>query len=719
MSPGRARSAAAPGAGAGPPWPWGVARRGESVHSGAVANRLAHATSPYLQQHADNPVDWWEWGPEAFAEAARRDVPVLVSIGYAACHWCHVMAHESFEDPEIAALLNASTVAVKVDREERPDVDATYMAATLALTGSGGWPMTVWVTPDGRPFYAGTYYPPARVGQTPAFREIVGAVVEAWTTRREEVVGSAARITAAVARDRGAVGGSAPLDALVADTALTATGVIYDEVHGGFGRAPKFPPSMLLEWLLRRSRRGGPHDRRAARALEMATRTLESMARGGIYDQLAGGFARYSVDATWTVPHFEKMLYDNAQLVRVYAHWWRTTGSPLARRITEETATWLLTELRTAEGGFASSLDADSPDADGHPREGAYYVWTPAQLHEALGDQDGTWVAELCRVLDGGSFERGTSVLRLPADPADPGRWAALRDRLSTARAARRPPARDDKVVTAWNGLAIAGLADAGDLLGRGDWVLAAREAADLLLRVHLVHGPAGARLVRASRDGRAGRAPGVLEDYAGVAEGLLALTGATGEARYLAAAGHLLDTVLDHFVGPDGSLMDTADDQTDPVVARVRRPREVADGPTPSGSAAAAGALVAYAALTGSTRHREAAERALSEPLLLAGEHPTAAGWALAVLEAVIDGPRQVALVGPPDHPASQELRRAALAASAPGMVLVSGEPDSPGLPLLAGRPLVDGRPTAYVCRGFVCDRPTAAPRELAAALT
>ncbi len=696
-----------------------VATRRRWVHSGGVANRLSSATSPYLQQHADNPVDWWEWGPEAFAEAKRRDVPVLVSIGYSACHWCHVMAHESFEDPEIADLLNAGVVAVKVDREERPDVDGTYMAATQALTGSGGWPMTVWVTPDGRPFYAGTYYPPRTVGGTPAFRQVIDAVVDAWATRREEIVGSAARISAAVARGWPAPDGSAPLDALVADTALAAVGVTYDEVHGGFGRAPKFPPSMLLEWLLRRSRRGGPHDRRAVRALEMASGTLEAMARGGIYDQLAGGFARYSVDATWTVPHFEKMLYDNAQLLRVYAHWWRVTGSPLARRVTEETATWLLTELRTPEGGFAASLDADSPGADGSPREGAYYVWTRAQLREALGEADGAWVAELCRVLEGGSFERGTSVLRLPADPTDPARWAVLRDRLRVARSARPAPTRDDKVVTAWNGLAIAGLADAGALLDRPDWVAAAREAADLLLRVHLASGPGRARLLRASRDGAPGHAPGVLEDYADLAEGLLALVGATGEARYLAAAGDLLDTVLGHFAAPDGSLMDTADDQTDPVVARVRRPREVTDGPTPCGSAAAAGALVGYAALTGSTRHRELAERALGGPLLLAGEHPTAEGWALAVLEAILDGPRQVAVVGPPDDPATRELRRAALAGTAPGAVLVVGEPDSPGLPLLADRPLVDGRPTAYVCRGFVCDRPTTAPEDVAAALT
>ncbi len=685
-----------------------------------MANRLARATSPYLQQHADNPVDWWEWGPEAFAEAKRRDVPVLVSIGYAACHWCHVMAHESFEDPEIAGLLNETVVAVKVDREERPDVDAAYMAATQALTGGGGWPMTVWVTPDGRPFYAGTYYPPRPVGATPAFRQVIEAVADAWVTRREEVVGSAARISAAVARGWPAAVGSAPLDALVADTALTAAGVTYDEVRGGFGGAPKFPPSMLLEWLLRRSRRGGPRDRRAARALEMSSRTLEAMARGGIYDQLAGRVRpvqrRRDVDRAAlredalrqrpAAPGLCALVAGHRLAPRPPGR--RGDGHLAARRAAHRRGRLRLVARRRLPRCRRPARTRARTTCGRRPS---------SARRSARRTAPGSPSCAGCST--GGSFERGTSVLRLPSDPADPGRWAALRDRLRAARAARTPPTRDDKVVTAWNGLAIAGLADAGDLLDRPDWVVAAREAADLLLRVHLTTGPGGARLVRASRDGAAGHAPGVLEDYADLAEGLLALVGATGEARYLAAAGDLLDTVLDHFAAPDGALFDTADDQTDPVVARVRRPREATDGPTPCGTAAAGGALVGYAALTGSTRHREAAERALAAPLLLAGEHPTAEGWALAVLEAILDGPRQVAVVGPPGRPgdrAAATRRRSQGARPAP--CSSPGEPDSPGLPLLADRPLVDGRPAAYVCRGFVCDRPTSVPEELAAAL-
>jgi hypothetical protein len=413
------------------------------------------------------------------------------------------------------------------------------------------------------------------------------------------------------------------------------------------------------------------------------------------------------------------MLYDNAQLLRVYAHWWRASANPLARRVVEETAEWLLADLRTADGGFASSLDADSPGADGQPAEGAFYVWTPDQLAQVLGEADGGWVAELCRVFDGGSFERGASVLRLPADPDDPVRWAELRRRLREVRRRRARPARDDKVVAAWNGLAIAALAEAGAQLDRPEWVVAAREAADLVLRVQVRHEVDGLHLARTSLDGMAGAAAGVLEDYADLAEGLVALVCVTGEARYLAAAGELLDAVLARFADRDGVLHDVAADELDPVLARVRRPRDLADGPTPSGTAAAANALVSYAALTGSSRHRAAAERALAGPLLLAPEHPLAAGWALVGLEAILDGPRQVAVVGPPDDPGTRALHRVALAATAPGAVLATGSPDTAGLPLLADRPLIGGGPAAYVCRGFVCDRPTTDPSELALQLS
>ncbi|WNB84383.1 N-acylglucosamine 2-epimerase [Cellulomonas sp. ATA003] len=516
------------------------------------------------------------------------------------------------------------------------------------------------------------------------------------------------------------VGGALPggaatgLDPGVVDDAVAGIAQGYDAAHGGFGRAPKFPPSMVLEWLLRHHARTGSAD-----ALAMAEGTLEAMARGGMYDQLGGGFARYSVDATWTVPHFEKMLYDNALLLRVYAHWWRATGSPLAHRVVTETAGWMLRELRTDAAGFASALDADSEG-----REGAFYAWTPAQLRAVLGDDDGAWVADLLGVTAAGTFEHGSSVLQLRADPpaGDAPRWADLRARLLAARETRPRPGRDDKVVSGWNGLAIAALADAGSLLGRPEWVGAATDAARLLVDVHVRPGTGGApgsRLVRTSRDGVAGSAAGVLEDYADVAEGLLALWSATGDPRWCDHAGSLLRTVLDHFGDGSGGFFDTSDDETDTVLARIRRPQDPADGPVPAGGAAAAGALLTFAALTGSLEHREAAEAALREPLRISERYPRAAGWALAVAEAVLDGPREVAVVGPPGDDATRALLATARAATAPGLVVAMADATSGAgddLPaLLRDRPLVDGRPAAYVCRGFVCDRPTTDPAELA----
>ena len=703
-----------------------------------MANRLAHSTSPYLQQHANNPVDWYEWGDEAFAEARRRDVPLLISVGYAACHWCHVMAHESFEDEAVAGYMNAHFVNVKVDREERPDVDAVYMEATQAMTGQGGWPMTVVATPQGEPFYCGTYFPPRPTHGMPSFSQVLQAMADAWVHRRGEIDQSASSIRDALAGR--APDAALPHGQLIDDAALERVlGELvrgYDAERGGFGGAPKFPPSMLLEWLLRRDARVG-----SEQALRMASRTLEAMARGGMYDQLGGGFARYSVDADWVVPHFEKMLYDNALLLRVYAHWWRSTASPLALRVVTETADWLLRELRTSEGGFASALDADSTGPDGHPHEGAFYAWAPTELREVLGDDDGAWAAELFEVTPSGTFEHGRSVLQLLTDVGgrDAERYESVRTRLLEARESRPRPARDDKVVAAWNGLAIAALADAGALLDRPDWVDAATVAAELLVGVHLGRTSGSLRLARTSRDGRAGTAPGVLEDYADTAEGLLALHQATGDPRWTTLAGDLLDEVLTRFADGARGFYDTAEDQTDPVLARIRRPRDPADGPAPSGQAAAAGALLTYAGLTGSSAHREAAERALTEPLLVATRFPRAAGWALAVAEAVLDGPREVAVVGAYDDPRTHDLRRIALRSPAPGLVLavrgrgwpstLQGQPGTPqagppraGAPnavaLLADRPQVEGRPTAYVCRGFVCDRPTTDPAELTAQL-
>ena len=677
-------------------------------------NRLAGVTSPYLLQHADNPVDWWPWGPDAFEEARRRDVPVLLSVGYAACHWCHVMAHESFEDAELAGYLNERFLPVKVDREERPDVDAVYMEAVQAATGQGGWPMTVFLTPGGEPFYFGTYFPPAPRHGMPSFRQVLEGVHAAWTERRDEVAEVSARITADLAA-RGDVYGAAgqlPPGEAELHQAAVELGRTYDEERGGFGGAPKFPPSMALEFLLRHHAATG-----SAAALRMAGETCAAMARGGIYDQLGGGFARYAVDAEWVVPHFEKMLYDNALLLRVYLHLWRATGSDLARRVALETADFLLAELRTPEGGFASALDADSPGPDGHSHEGVFYAWTPAQLAEVLGPEDGARAAALFLVTALGTFEDGMSVLQLPADPApaDAAWFGSVRARLLAARAARPRPSRDDKVVAAWNGLAIAALAETGALLDRPEYVEAALAAADLLLSVHLT--PEG-RLLRTSRDGRPGANAGVLEDYADTAEGFLALYSVTGEASWLTLGGLLLDTVLEQFADESsGAFYDTAAD----AEKLIRRPQDPTDNATPSGWSAAAGALLGYAALTGSARHRSAAEGALGVVTALGPRAPRFIGWGLAVAEALVDGPREIAVVGPEDPDpdsaaATAALHRTALLATAPGAVVAVGAPDTPGVPLLAGRPLRGGRPTAYVCRHFSCDAPVTEAAALAA---
>ena len=656
-----------------------------------MANRLADATSPYLAQHADNPVDWWPWCEEAFAEARRRNVPVLLSVGYAACHWCHVMAHESFEDKEVAEVLNDRFVAVKVDREERPDIDAIYMAATAAMTGHGGWPMTCLLTPSGEPFFCGTYFPKE------GFLRLLDAVTEAWTARQDEVLTTSGRIVQAL--QAALVAGEArTLGEAELGQAAARLGQHYDRAHGGYGSAPKFPPSMVLEFLLRHHARTG-----AAAALEQVRGTCEAMARGGIYDQLAGGFARYSVDAEWIVPHFEKMLYDNAQLLRVYLHLWRATRSPLAERVAHETAQFLLRDLRTEEGVFASALDADTEGV-----EGLTYAWTPEQLVDVLGTADGTAAAGLLGVTAQGTFELGSSTLRLRTDPRDRRWWAGVRDKLLAARNERPQPARDDKAITAWNGLAIAALAEAGVLLEQPAYLVAARDCADYLLSRHLIEG----RLHRSSRAGSVSDAMGVAEDYGDLAEGLLALHQATAEPRWLEAAGELLEVALTRFADGEGGFFDTADD----AEALFSRPRDASDNASPSGQSALAGALLSYSALTGSARHRQAADAAIAAAGELAVREPRFAGWTLAVAEAACAGPVQVAIVG--SGPVAHGLLTAARHSSSPGLVLAFGKPDAPGLPLLANRPLLAGEPAAYVCRGFVCERPVGTVAELLAAL-
>ncbi|MBU8834292.1 thioredoxin domain-containing protein [Mycolicibacterium goodii] len=654
-----------------------------------MANLLNRSTSPYLRQHADNPVHWREWTPEALAEAAARDVPIMLSIGYAACHWCHVMAHESFEDREVAALANANFVCIKVDREERPDLDAVYMNATVALTGQGGWPMTCFLTPDGRPFFCGTYYP------KPNFMQLLTAVAETWRDRRDEVEKASDQITTELRKMAGGLpGGGPPVAPDLCDHAVAAVLADEDARHGGFGGAPKFPPSALLEGLLRHYERTG-----SSTALTAVERTCEAMARGGIYDQLSGGFARYSVDPYWVVPHFEKMLYDNALLLRAYAHLARRTESVLGRRIASETADFMIAELGDLDM-FTSSLDADAAG-----REGSTYVWTPAELRDVLGDDDGNWAAAVFAVTDEGTFEHGASVLQLPADPDDPVRFETIRAALLTARRARPQPARDDKVVTAWNGFAITALAEASVALQRPELLDAASRCARRLVDLHIVDG----RLRRASLGGAVGASAGILEDHAALATALLTLYQQTG--AWLPEARHLLDVALDHFADPaqPGRWFDTADDAETLMV----RPADPIDGATPAGASLIAEALQQAAYLTGSSRYAEAAQAALSTAVPILARAARSGGHWLAVAEAQLRGPIQIAVACEPPS----DLLTAARTLAPGGAVVVGGPVDSSEL--LRGRDRVDGADAAYVCRGTVCDLPVTTVEDLADAVS
>ncbi|WP_227996650.1 thioredoxin domain-containing protein [Nocardia australiensis] len=696
-------------------------------------NRLASATSPYLRQHAGNPVDWWEWDAEALAEAAARDVPILLSIGYASCHWCHVMAHESFEDEATAALMNANFVCVKVDREERPDLDAVYMNATVAMTGQGGWPMTCFLTADGEPFYCGTYYPKVPRGGMPSFTQLLTAIIDTWQQRRDEVNKASAQVTEALrAQAAGLPGGDFTIGVELLDHGVAAVLRDVDDKHGGFGGAPKFPPSALLEGLLRSWERTDD-----AAVFDAVIRTAESMARGGIYDQLRGGFARYSVDNAWLVPHFEKMLYDNAQLLRAYAHLARRTGLawPFALRVTEEVAQFLLDDLGTEQGGFASALDADTHlEAGGPGVEGATYVWTPAELVAELGSIDGAWAAEVFGVTTAGNFEQGTSILTrrtdpdaiAASDPDVPARFERIRTILRAVRDRRPQPDRDDKVVTAWNGMAITALAEAGAAHAYSEWVVAAARCARFLLAEHVVED----RVLRASLGGVAGAAPGVLEDYAWLATGLLALHQATGEPSWLHDAQRLLDKAIEHFADPDsaGSWFDTADD----AETLVTRPRDPIDGATPAGASALAEALLTASVASDparAVRYRELADQTLTRGAVVLARASRSAGQWLAVAEAALRGPIQVAIARPAGaSPGAAEMSvtdvgtqtRSLLTLarkSAPGgSIVIAGEPDS--VPSLAERPLVNGMAAAYVCRGSVCDLPVSTVAELRTAL-
>lgn len=661
-----------------------------------MTNRLGAATSPYLRQHADNPVHWVEWSDEAFAQARERDVPVLLSIGYAACHWCHVMAHESFESTALAAQMNQHFVCIKVDREERPDLDAIYMAATVAMTGQGGWPMTCFLNHDGEPFYCGTYYPPTPRGGMPGFGQVLSAISDTWQTRRDEVARAAESITDHLRANAGAVPVGPVIDRGLISAAVTEILGDEDRRAGAFGGAPKFPPSALIEALIRVDEYGLAD----APVLDVAERACEAMARGGIYDQLAGGFARYAVDSDWVVPHFEKMLYDNALLLRAYAHLHRRTGNRLAARIVEEAVAFLDDALWTGTG-YASSLDADTDGV-----EGLTYVWTPEQLIEVLGHDDGHWAATLFAVTADGTFEEGVSTLQLLADPDDEARYRQLREQLLAARALRPQPARDDKVVTVWNALTITALVEAGWALDRPDWIARAEVAADTLWSSHRVDG----ELRRASLDGRVGEPVGALEDYAALATALLALHQASGDVHWRDRALELLDRAIDIFADAHapGSWFDAPDGRL------ITRPRDPVDGATPAGGSLMAEALLTAGMLApeqDSTRYLDLADQTLARAGLVLQKLPRSAGHWLAVAAARLAGPIQVAVAEPAgsDHELIAAVRKAAPG----GAVIVAGQRDS--LPLLEQRGPVNGKDSAYLCRGQVCDLPVTTADDLA----
>ncbi len=648
-----------------------------------MPNRLARATSPYLLQHRDNPVDWWEWGSNAFDEARRRNVPILLSVGYAACHWCHVMAHESFEDPQTAAVMNERFVNVKVDREERPDVDSIYMEAVQAMTGRGGWPMTVWIDHDGRPFYAGTYYPKEPNHGMPSFRQVMDAVWDAWQQRRDDVSEQAARLVAAISRE--IPHGEVP-DAEGLAVAYRQIESNYDAIHGGFGSAPKFPQQPVLEFMLRvRTETWAPN------AGAMVAKTLDEMARGGIHDQIGGGFARYSVDARWLVPHFEKMLYDNAQLARLYLWAGVELGRPDFVAVARRTLDYLERDLRHPEGGFYSSEDADSEGV-----EGKFYVWTPEEIRSLLGERADE-IIDYYGVTEAGNFE-GANILSVVGGEPPP-HLEQSRGSLLQARSGRVRPGLDDKVIVSWNGLAIRALAEAGANLREHRYLDLARGAAGFVLDHLMVDGT----LRRSWREGRTS-VPGFLDDYAGLAVGLYTLYAATGELRWyehaIALTGH-----LERFTRPGGGFYSTSSEAED----LVKRPTDVSDNPLPSGNALAAEALLLGSLYTARPDWREHSEAALGAAALLADRFPSMVGHHLAVAHSSTDT-RELAIVGD----GWQSMASVYWSRYRPGVALAPSTTGTATVPLLDGRQPDDGA-RAYVCRGFVCDLPTSDPEILA----
>jgi uncharacterized protein YyaL (SSP411 family) len=630
-------------------------------------NRLAQETSPYLLQHAENPVDWYAWGDEAFTRARAEDKPILLSIGYAACHWCHVMERESFEDAATADLMNELFVNIKVDREERPDVDAVYMEAVQSLTGQGGWPMTMFLTPEGEPFFGGTYYPPEPRHGLPSFRQLLEAIGEAYRERRADVAEQARVLVESLQRSGRTAPSREPLTGeLFAEAERVLRGQ-YDAQWGGFGRAPKFPPASTIEFLLRRS------------VFDLALGTLDGMRAGGMYDLVGGGFHRYSVDAEWLVPHFEKMLYDNALLVPAYLHAWVLTGESSYRDIVEDTIEYALRELRLDGGGFASAQDADTDGV-----EGLTFTWTAEELAAAIGPGH----EELLQ-----PFEHGRSILRGPLTAEERATLHELRER-------RPKPLRDDKAIAGWNGLMLAALAESGRRLERADWLAAARELAEFLL------GPLShaGRLHRTWRAGVA-KGTGYLEDYANVAHGLYELHVATGELRWLHEA-HRLALLAVELFGDDelgGFFLAPADGET-----LVARQKDLDDNPTPSGNSMLAFVLLRLARLWGDDELERRAVGVLRLVRDVIPRAPTAFGWALCALDLHLSPPRELAIVGGPDS----EVARAALRGLDANAVVAFGPADD--VPLLAGKTLVDGRPAVYICERFACRAPVTEPDSL-----
>jgi uncharacterized protein len=677
-------------------------------------NRLAHETSPYLLQHRHNPVDWYPWGAEAFERARAEEKPVLLSVGYSACHWCHVMERESFEDAETARLMNAHFVNVKVDREERPDVDGIYMTAVQQMTGHGGWPMTVFLTPEGEPFFGGTYFPPEPRHGMPSFRQLLHGIAQAWTGRREEVTRSAAELRNLLEQHAQLRAPAGSLDASVLDQAARRIVGQFDSVHGGFGRAPKFPQPLTLEFLLRHGQRSGSEE-----TLHVVEHTLRRMAAGGMYDQLGGGFHRYSVDARWLAPHFEKMLYDNALLARLYLHAFQATGEAEYRRIVEETLDYVLREMTGPDGGFYSAQDADSEGV-----EGKFFVWTPDEVDAVLGPEDGPLFRRYYDVTESGNWEgdhhhpppRPISILHVPQPIEDVAAEAGVsverlrqvigqgRERLYQHRADRVWPGLDDKVLTSWNAMMLHAFAETARVLGRDDYRQAAVRNAGFLLRELR---PAG-RLLRTWKDGRA-KIDAFLEDHALLADALIAVYEATWELRWVREARTLADAMLELFWEPDeGIFYDTAKD----AEALVVRPRDLYDNPIPSGNSAAVMTLVRLGRLLGEPRYERTAVQALEAMGRLLQDLPAGFGHLLAALDLQLATPREVAIVGRRDAEDSRALLEALDRRYLPNTTLAFAEPGSLAeaaevIPLLEAREMVEGKATAYVCERYACRMP------------